>query len=107
MLPVEVEREVAVRHGDPVVAAVVVGPLAGVAAVVEQREAVRLHLDPSAEARRDAQQRALAPSCRRARGGSARAARRSGAGPTTSRSHTMSQPVGVCQVVSSTFVPGT
>ncbi len=30
-----------------------------------------------------------------------------GAGPITSRSHTITQPVGVCQVVSSTLVPGT
>ncbi len=58
--PREVEGEVARANGDPLVPAVVVGPLAGSGAVVELGDAVRLHLDPSAATRGDAQQRALA-----------------------------------------------
>src|SRR5207342_2768530 len=55
----QVEREIARAHGHALVAAVVVGPLTGRRAVVELRDAVRLHLDPPAAAGGDAEQRAL------------------------------------------------
>ena len=57
--PGQVEREVPGAHGGPLVAAVDVGPLTAVDAVVELRDAVGLYLDPAAGAGRDPEQRAL------------------------------------------------
>ncbi len=55
----QLEREITTRRRDSVVPGVVVRPGPGGSAVVEHRQAVGLHLDVAAEARRDPQQRSL------------------------------------------------
>ena len=87
------------------VALAVVGPGAGQRAVLEQRHHVDHDLHPSFDAMGQPQQRAG----RRGVPGRPPVVRPSlvvCTGRTTSRSWTTSQPVGVCQVVSSTIVPG-
>ena len=103
----EVEREVAAPTGDALVAAVVVGPLA--ARACRSRTAGRSWPAPRPVRSQHVAMRRSVPCAMVSPGTRRYRARRSsvGAGPITSRSHTMSQPVGVCHVVSSTLVPGT
>ena len=93
------------RHGVVPVALVV--PSAADAPVIEQRGAVHHGLDPAADARRDPDQGADRAEIR----GRPVIVRPSALGldraDDKSRSWTVIHPVGVCQVVSSTIVPGT